>query len=196
MRTSPVATTLRRSGQCHVFGDHIPLDDGLIPFEMAIRRIDDPALLCPELLKLVDPGFPARVQPGDIVIAGADFGCGKPHFQGFIAMASLGLAVVCVSMPYKALRGAISKGVPVLTGLPADPGAFATGDRIEVDFSSGTVANLDTGHRVEVPPLSPLLADVVTQGGTRGMLAAWLDAHPGMREPAATAPVEPPAGSV
>lgn len=179
--------TMRRVGRCHVFGDDIPLDDGLIPFEMAIRRIDDPQRLRPELLRMVDPAFPDRVEPGDIVVAGANFGCGKPHFQGFIAMAALDLSVLCVSMPYKTLRGAISKGVPVLAGLPGIDAALRTGHRLDVDFARGTVVNLDTGQRIEVPPLSPLLADVVRRGGTRGTLAAWLDAHPDMRLPAPAA---------
>jgi len=175
--------TMRCVGRCHVFGDDIPLDDGLIPFEMAIRRIDDPQRLLPELLRMVDPAFPDRVRPGDIIVAGTNFGCGKPHFQGFIAMAALGLSVLCVSMPYKTLRGAISKGVPVLAGLPAGDAFARTGHRLDVDFRTGAVVNLDTGQRVDVPPLSPLLADVVRRGGTRGTLAAWLDTHPGMRLP-------------
>jgi len=179
-----VTDTMRRIGRCHVFGNDIPLDDGLIPFEMAIRRIDDPRQLQPELLRMVDPDFPGRVAPGDIVVAGANFGCGKPHFQGFIAMASLGLSVLCVSMPYKTLRGAISKGVPVMAGLPGIDQAFCTGHRLDVDFTRGTIVNLDTGRRLDVPPLSPLLADIVRRGGTRGTLAAWLDTHPDMRLPA------------
>lgn len=176
--------TMRRVGRCHVFGDDIPLDDGFIPFEMAIRRIDDPQRLRPELLRMVDPAFPDRVEPGDIIVAGANFGCGKPHFQGFIAMAALGLSVLCVSMPYKTLRGAISKGVPVLAGLPGADAVLCTGHRLDVDFGQGTIINLDTGRRIDVPPLSPLLADVVRRGGTRGTLAAWLDTHPDMRLPA------------
>lgn len=186
---------LVRRGRCHVFGDDIPLDDGLIPFEMAIRRIDDPAQLCPELLRLIDPVFPERVRPGDIVVAGANFGCGKPHFQGFIAMAALGISVVCASMPYKTLRGAISKGVPVLTGWPIAgwpgqdrpgqdrPGAAAgvrTGDVLEVDFAAGTVGGPDLDSPIQLPPLSPLLVDIVRSGGMRGMLAAWLRDHPDM----------------
>ena len=208
---------LVRRGRCHVFGDDIPLDDGLIPFEMAIRRIDDPAQLCPELLRLIDPAFPERVRPGDIVVAGANFGCGKPHFQGFIAMAALGVSVVCASMPYKTLRGAISKGVPVLTGWPiaggpggggfladglASEGAMPhgpmaqgrkaegsgtvagvrTGDVLEVDFAAGTVSGPGLAATVQLPPLSPLLVDIVRSGGMRGMLATWLREHPHMGE--------------
>ena len=75
----------------------------------------------PHLFEPIDPGFAARVQRGDLVVAGADFGCGKPHIQGFIAMAALGMGVLCGSMPYKAMRGAISKGLPVLTGC-GEPG--------------------------------------------------------------------------
>lgn len=172
---------LQRRGRCHVFGDDIPLDDGLIPFEMAIGRIDDPALLVPHLLRLVDAGFPARVQPGDIVVAGRAFACGKPHFQGFIAMAALGLSVVCASMPYKSVRGAISKGVPVMPGV--DAGHFATGDEVVVDFVQGTVVNASRRSAHQGTPLAPDLVALVLQGGTRGALSAWLAEHPEAAQP-------------
>lgn len=174
---------LSRRGRCHVFGDGIPLDEGLIPFDMAIRRIDDPAVLIPELFRQIDAGFASRVQRGDLVIAGRDFCCGKPHLQGFIAMAALGLAVICTSMPYKAMRGAISKGVPVLTGLDDPAGGFSTDDEVEVDFAAGRIVNLSRGQHHVAQAMSPTLIGMVVEGGTRGMLAAWLRTHPEMSTP-------------
>jgi 3-isopropylmalate/(R)-2-methylmalate dehydratase small subunit len=146
---------------------------------MAIRRIDDPELLKPQLFRKIDPGFPARVKPGDVVVAGENFASGKPHLLGFIAMASLKLGLVCVSMPYKAMRGAISKGVPVLTGLSKD-WVFASGDAVSVDFVTGKITNItrDETHRLE--PIDPNLGAIVAAGGSRGLLARWLQDHPEM----------------
>ncbi len=171
---------LTRRGRCHVFGNEIPLDEGFIPFDMAIRRIEDPAQLTPELFKMLDPEFPHRVRAGDIVIAGHNFGCGKPHFQGFIAMAAMNLSVLCTSMPYKSIRGAISKGVPVMTGVSNDNGQFATGDEIEVNFSTGEITNMTRGTRQSATLMSSDLVSIIQQGGTQGVLAAWLAQHPEM----------------
>jgi 3-isopropylmalate/(R)-2-methylmalate dehydratase small subunit len=178
--------SLRRRGRCHVFGDDIPLDEGLIPFELAIKRVDDPELLKPHLFKQLDPTFLERVRPGDFVVAGRNFACGKPHLQGFIAMASLGLGLLCHSTPYKSLRGAISKGMPVMTSLPVEHG-LETGDEIEVDFASGEVLHTQNARRLQLVAMAPDLQSIVRAGGTRGQLATWLSAHPEMAEPRATA---------
>ena len=176
-----MTSSLIRRGRAHVFGDGIPLDEGVMAFKYAIGRITDPAELIPHLFEPIDPGFAARVARGDLVVAGADFGCGKPHIQGFIAMAALGMGVVCGSMPYKAIRGAISKGLPVLTG-GGDPASWvANGDEIEVNFGTGEARNLSRGTTVQLPPMAPVLQPIIAQGGANGQLAGWLNEHPAQR---------------
>ena len=69
---------LIRRGRCHVLGDDVTLDDGIIPARFAAQRVTDPALLTPHLFETVDPGFASRVQRGDIVLAGRAFASGKP----------------------------------------------------------------------------------------------------------------------
>lgn len=178
-----MTTPLIRRGRCHVFGDDVPLDEGVMAFKYAIGRVTDPKELIPHLFEGIDPTFAARVKPGDIVIAGREFGCGKPHIQGFIAMAALGMGVLCGSMPYKALRGAVSKGLPVLTG--CDAREFAgDGDELEIDFAAGTAKNLTRGTQAQFPAMPEVLRDIVAHGGAAGQLAAWLDAHPEQRAPA------------
>lgn len=171
------------TGACHLFGDDLPHDEGVIPFDVAIKRVMDPALLVPHLFRLVDAEFPARARPGDIVVAGRNFACGKPHFQGYIAMAAQRMGVLCDSMPYKAFRTAISKGVPILRGFVPASVRCRPGDRLEVDFASGRVRNLacEAEHFCEALPDD--LVDIVRAGGTRGQLAAWLKAHPDMAMP-------------
>lgn len=173
--------TLIRRGICHVFGDGIPLDDGVMPFKYAIGRVTDPQELIPHLFEDIDSTFASRVRSGDIVLAGKNFGCGKAHMQGFIAMAFLGMGVLCDSMPYKSHRGAIARGVPVLTGCSNLAAFAANGDEIEIDFSSGTATNHTRGTRTQFPPLPGILADLVAQGGLRGALKRYLELHPEMR---------------
>lgn len=182
--------SLVKRGFCHVFGDNIPLDEGVMAFKFAIGRVTDPQVLIPHLFELIDPEFSQRVRPGDFVIAGREFACGKPHVTGFIAMHALGMSVLCASMPARALRGAVSKGVPVLTGCE-DALAFAqTGDELEVDFVSGQAHNLTRGTRTTWPGMAPILRDIVQSGGMLGALRDHLAAHPEMRASAPRPPLE------
>ncbi len=184
-----MSVSIVRRGRAHVFGDGIPLDEGVMAFKYAIGRITDPAELIPHLFEPIDPGFASRVQRGDLVVAGADFGCGKPHIQGFIAMAALGMGVLCGSMPYKAMRGAISKGLPVLTGCNPPGEWVSNGDEIEVNFGTGEARNLTRGTVVQLPPMADVLQPIIAAGGADGQLAAWLAGHPGQQAPDGTSSV-------
>jgi 3-isopropylmalate/(R)-2-methylmalate dehydratase small subunit len=184
-----MSVSIVRRGRAHVFGDGIPLDEGVMAFKYAIGRITDPAELIPHLFEPIDPGFAARVQHGDLVVAGADFGCGKPHIQGFIAMAALGMGVLCGSMPYKAMRGAISKGLPVLTGCNHPGEWVSNGDEVEVNFGTGEARNLTRGTVVHLPPMADVLQPIIAAGGADGQLATWLAEHPGQQAPEGTSSV-------
>lgn len=173
-----MTTSLKKHGTCHVFGDGVPLDDGVMAFKFAIERVIDPKLLIPHLFEQLDPGFAARVKPGDIVVAGKDFGFGKPHTQGFIAMAALDMAVLCESMPHKSLRRAVAIGLPILTGCAGCIGFVKSGDELEVDFGTGTARNLTTGVTRQFAPMPPILRDIVANGGSAGSMRAFLAAHP------------------
>lgn len=170
--------SLVRRGCAHLFGDDVPLDDGIMAFRFAIERVVDPDALIPHLFEQVDPAFASSVKRGDLVLAGANFGWGKPHVQGYIAMAALGLSILCVSMPHKALRRAVAAGLPVITGI-ADPRQLAqAGDEIEVDFGVGLLRNLTRQTETSVPPMPAILREIVSAGGAEGALAAWLRDHP------------------
>ena len=133
------------------------------------------------MFEQIDPGFVQRVKPGDIVVGGKNFGCGKAHMQGYIAMVALGLGLVCESMPYRPLRGAIAKGMPILTGCVGALEFAKSGDDVEINFTTGAAVNHASGARKTFPALPPVLNGIVAQGGMLGTLAAWLQAHPDMK---------------
>jgi 3-isopropylmalate/(R)-2-methylmalate dehydratase small subunit len=169
---------LIRRGTCHVLGDNVSLDDGIIPARFATQRVTDPRELVPHLFESIDPELAQRLKPGDIVLAGSNFACGKPRLQGFIAMGALDLAIVCMSMPYKMLRRSVARAIPVITDGPAPQSIAATGDEIEIDFTTGAVWNLTRDIRATVPPMPPILRDIVANGGMQAMLKEWLVQHP------------------
>jgi len=174
----PAGGRLIRRGICHLVGDDVSMDDGIIPRRFAAERTTDPQLLLPHLFANIDPALAGRMQHGDIVLAGRNFACGKPRVQGFIAMSALGLAIVCRSMPYRMLRRAVARGMPVIVGGP-DPAALAaSGDELEIDFSTGAVRNLSRGMHGDVPAMPPILRDIVAAGGMQAQLLDWLARHP------------------
>jgi len=161
-----------------VIGDNVSLDDGVIPRRFAAGRVTDPQLLVPHLFETLDTGFAARVKSGDFLLAGSNFACGKPRLQGFIAMEALDLAIICVSMPYKMIRRAVARAIPVIVGA-ADPHVIAaTGDDIEVDFAAGTLWNQSRDSHVALPPMPAILCDIVANGGMQAALKEWLERHP------------------
>jgi 3-isopropylmalate/(R)-2-methylmalate dehydratase small subunit len=169
---------LKRRGTCHVFGDDVSLDDGIIPARFAAQRVTEPRELVPHLFATLDPQFATRVRPGDIVLAGRNFACGKPRLQGFIALGALDLAIICTSMPFKMLRRSVARAIPVVVGAPEPHEIAATGDELEIDFETGALWNVTRDSRSTVPAMPGVLRDIVASGGMQALLRDWLARHP------------------
>ena len=84
----------RLRGRCYKLGHDVPHAGGVIPNAMIGGRFFDPKDLVPRLFEETDPGFHTRARPGDIIVAGRNFGMG-PKMNGYIAMQALGLGLVC-----------------------------------------------------------------------------------------------------
>ncbi len=172
-----------RRGTCHRFGDDIAHDGPMMPFKFAKDRTTDPALLLPHLMEGVDPNFPSKVRPGDLIVAGRNFGKGKAHFGGYIAMQSLGLGVLCESMPFLCYRAAVSWGLLVAAECVGIAAHVADGDEIEADFRAGTLINHTQGTRAQFPPVPQGLHQTIELGGSTGVLKHWWETE-GRLQPA------------
>jgi 3-isopropylmalate/(R)-2-methylmalate dehydratase small subunit len=159
-------------GRCYLLGDDVPHADGVIPQRFIVDRETDPAVLVPQLFALTDPGFADRCRPGDIVVAGRNFGVGQKS-TGYIAMQALGLGVVCESMPTQGYRGAVNAGLRVLARCQGVTAMCETGDELEVDFSSGGFINHSRGTAAHFPPVPDAVRDLIAQGGGEAWLKAW-----------------------
>jgi 3-isopropylmalate/(R)-2-methylmalate dehydratase small subunit len=161
-------------GRCRKFGDDVPLDGGLIPFRLAMARVMEPEKLIPHLFEEIVPEFHKRVAPGDIIVAGRRFACGKPHVQGFIALRALGLGVVCESMPFNALRGAVSRGTTLMPGCAGVTSLAEEDDQLEVNFETGRFRNETRGIEQAFRPLDPSLLEMIAKGGSEGLIREWV----------------------
>jgi 3-isopropylmalate/(R)-2-methylmalate dehydratase small subunit len=180
--TERCAQPLIRRGRCHLIGDDVSLDDGIIPQRLAAQRVTDPRQLVPHLFESIDPNLAGQIKPGDILLAGRNFACGKPRLQGFIALAALDLAVICRSMPYQMLRRAVARAIPVIIGAPGPHDLAANGDELHIDFATGAVLNLTQDRHARVPAMPSILGDIVASGGMQAMLKDWLMRHPEQAE--------------
>ena len=154
-------------GRCWKFGDNIGIDGDMMPLEFAIKRELNPDVLKPYLMTGVDPEFPKKVRPGDIIVGGRRFAQGNPHIQGLIGVRAHGLGLVVESMQRGSFRNAINAGVPFLTNCSGVTQAVETGDELEVDFQTGRFRNLTRGTELQFEPLDPQLRSIIDLGGWR-----------------------------
>jgi 3-isopropylmalate/(R)-2-methylmalate dehydratase small subunit len=160
----------RTRGRAHCYGDDLPHDGGIVPMRVIPMRLTDPDAVVPFLFEEQDPAFRERVRPGDFIIAGRNFGCGKPHTAGYLGFKALGLRILCASTPYTVARALMNLGVPCM-------GAC------EDITESGAVRNLTTGETRRYPPLDARIRGMIEAGGMTGMLRAWLADHPELGVP-------------
>jgi 3-isopropylmalate/(R)-2-methylmalate dehydratase small subunit len=164
-------------GRCWLFGNDVGCDGDMMPFRFALARETRPEVLRDFAMTGLDPDFPKKAKPGDIVIAGKRFGQGNPHIQAFIGLKALGLGVVVESIPRGSLRNAVNAGLPILPECAGIAGAVRDGDQIEVDFASGATRNLSAGTEYRFAPLPPALLDIVRRGGWEANFRARLAAR-------------------
>lgn len=160
----------RWKGRAWVFGDDVPNDNGLMPIAFVRKQEYDPAVLATHAFADLDAALAARIEPGDIIVGGKNFGRGNPHVQGFLGLKGLGVAVLAQTMSRGPLRACVNAGVPLLSPAPGLAGFAVTGDMLAVDFESGTVANETRGALLRLPPLPALMREIISAGGGIGFM--------------------------
>lgn len=124
-----------------------------------------PDVLRKHLLHELRPEIAGEAQPGDVLLAGENFALGSVHSHPFLAMKAMGMGLVCRSISRGPYRLSVFMGVPLLTADGDTYEAIADGDRLEVDFTAGTVVDRTTGRQHVLEPLPPFLIEIVAAGG-------------------------------
>jgi len=149
-------------GKCWKFGDNVNTDE-IIPARYL--NMTDEKELAAHCMEGLDPDFPRKARPGDILVAGRNFGCGSSREHAPIAIRGCGIqAVVAESFARIFFRNAINTGLQI-TECPEAAREAETGDRLEVDFSHGRVVNHSKGKTYAFTPFSPALQDIIQAGG-------------------------------
>ena len=154
------------NGKAWKFGDNISTD--LIAPGRLFHLRSNLSELAKHVLEDADPEFPTKVQQGDFVVGGNNFGLGssREHAPTIIKLAGVS-AVVASSFARIFYRNAINVGLPVVQCYTAD---IETGDELEVDRSEGTVKNVTRGFTLTFPPLPGIMRTILEDGGLVGHL--------------------------
>ena len=155
----------------HVYGDDVNTD---VIYPGRHLEIYDPKEMAKHAMEDIDKEFVARVRPGDIVIAGRNFGCGSSREQAAICLKHAGVvAIVADSFARIYFRNSINLGMPAVEAEGANK-AFATGDEVQLDMAAGVLRNLTKGTQVTFRPVPPFLMRILEDGGLVPHLKARL----------------------
>ncbi|MBQ8921681.1 MAG: 3-isopropylmalate dehydratase small subunit [Oscillospiraceae bacterium] len=159
---------MKYEGAAICYGDHVDTDV-IIPARYL--NTGDPAELAKHCMEDLDPGFTGRVSPGDILVAGENFGCGSSREHAPIAIKASGISVVIAkSFARIFYRNAINIGLAIAE-CPEAAAAIAEGDRIEADFDRGVIRNLTTGAEFRTEPFPPFIQQIIENGGLVASIA-------------------------
>ena len=157
-------------GRAFCYGDNVDTDV-IIPARYLTTT--EESELAKHALEDLDPTFVERVSPGDIVVAGKNFGCGSSREHAPVAIKGTGAAgVVASSFARIFFRNAINTGLPIVT-CPEAVAAISEGDEVTIDAEAGIVRNATTGEEFKGEPLPDFVMDIVRAGG----LVEWVKAR-------------------
>lgn len=149
-------------GKVWRYGDNIDTDV-IIP----ARYLNsfDPAELASHCMVDIDETFAQKVEAGDIMVGGKNFGCGSSREHAPIAIKASGVPVIVAANFARIFyRNGINIGLPLLE-IGDDVEKINVGDRLRVDLSAGTVENLSTGDVFRAQPLPGFIQDIAKAGG-------------------------------
>ncbi len=154
------------SGRAWVFGDDVDTD-AIAPGAWMKGGIEALAAHC---LEVHEPDFARTVKPGDILVAGRNFGAGSSREQAPQALKHLGIAaVIAESFAGLFYRNAINLGLPVL--VCAQARRIDAGAGLRVDAEGGRLHDESSGAQIDCEPIPPHLMRIIRDGGLLNHLA-------------------------
>lgn len=149
-------------GKVWRFGNDVDTD-AIIPARYL--NTSDPKELAKHVMEDADREFAGKVKPGDMIVAGKNFGCGSSREHAPIAMKAAGIqAVVAKSFARIFYRNSFNIGLPIFESDAASE-KIREGDEIEVDADNGVVRNLTAHEEYKANPIPPFMQELIDAGG-------------------------------
>ncbi len=123
-----------------------------------------PEELAKHVMEDADPEFVNKMQAGDIIVAGDNFGCGSSREHAPIALKAAGVAaVIAPTFARIFYRNAFNMGLPIFE-LP-ESAEITEGQSVKIDMDAGTITNLSTNKIYKFTPIPPFMQELIAAGG-------------------------------
>lgn len=150
------------TGKVHKYGNHVDTDV-IIP----ARYLNEPdeQSLAKHCMEDIDADFASTVQPGDIMVAGINFGCGSSREHAPLSIKVSGVScVIAENFARIFYRNAINIGLPVLE-CPEAAQAIQAGDTVRIDLDTGKIEDVTTGASFQAVAFPPFMQEIIEVGG-------------------------------
>ena len=158
---------MKACGHVFKYGDNVDTDV-IIP----ARYLNsfDPQELASHAMVDIDPDFVKKVQPGDLIVANKNFGCGSSREHAPLAIKAAGIScVIAKSFARIFYRNAINIGLPILE-CPAASESISEGDVVAIDFDTGVITDETTDQTFQAAPFPPFIQNIIAKGGLMNSL--------------------------
>ena len=153
---------MKAHGKAIKYGDHIDTDV-IIPARYLASQ--DAAELASHCMEDIDAGFTGKVKPGDIMVAGFNFGCGSSREHAPIAIKASGIScVIAKTFARIFYRNAINIGLAILE-CEAASSRIDEGDEVSIDFDTGVITNVTKGETYQAEPFPDFIKEMIDKGG-------------------------------
>ena len=153
---------MKANGKVFKYGDNVDTDV-IIPARYL--NDPDPAALASHCMEDIDIEFAKKVQPGDIIVADKNFGCGSSREHAPISIKACGVScVIAETFARIFYRNAINIGLPIIECPEASKG-IEEGDEVEVDFDSGMIYNKTKGTQFQGQAFPEFMQNLIAKGG-------------------------------
>ena len=153
---------MKFSGKSIKYGDNVDTDV-IIPARYL--NTSDPKELASHCMEDIDKEFVSKVQAGDIMVAGYNFGCGSSREHAPIAIKASGISLVIArSFARIFYRNSINIGLAIVECSEAVDG-IADGDLVEADLDAGVIYNRTTGQSFQTQPFPAFIQKIIENGG-------------------------------
>lgn len=140
-------------------------------------NVSDPAVLAKHCMEDLDPEFVNKVAPGDVIVAGSNFGCGSSREVAPISIKAAGIAaVIAPSFARIFYRNAINIGLPIFESGEAYEG-IEEGHEVLIDPAAGTVTDLTTNRSFSAAPFPEFMQRIMARGGLKAYVEERLAAR-------------------
>ncbi len=153
---------MKAHGNAIKYGNNVDTDV-IIPARYLATQ--DHKELASHCMEDIDKSFVQRVKPGDVMVAGANFGCGSSREHAPIAIKASGVScVIAKSFARIFYRNAINIGLAILESEEAS-GKIGEGDEIDIDFDTGVITNVTKKETYQAQPFPDFIKDMIAKGG-------------------------------